>query len=104
MLKLFSAFRKNKIWDFNGGIHPPEMKTQSNGTPLRQVPLAQRFVIPLKQHIGSEGELCVSVGDKVLRGQPLTRGRGKMLPVSRAHLGYRYGYCAPLYGSSFSFS
>ena len=28
MLKLFSAFRKNKIWDFNGGIHPPEMKTQ----------------------------------------------------------------------------
>ncbi|XNM59861.1 hypothetical protein ACLK1S_10225 [Escherichia coli] len=27
MLKLFSAFRKNKIWDFNGGIHPPEMKT-----------------------------------------------------------------------------
>lgn len=32
MLKLFSAFRKNKIWDFNGGIHPPEMKTQSNGT------------------------------------------------------------------------
>ena len=34
MLKLFSAFRKNKIWDFNGGIHPPEMKTQSNGTPL----------------------------------------------------------------------
>ena len=22
MLKLFSAFRKNKIWDFNGGIHP----------------------------------------------------------------------------------
>ena len=69
MLKLFSAFRKNKIWDFNGGIHPPEMKTQSNGTPLRQVPLAQRFVIPLKQHIGSEGELCVSVGDKILRGQ-----------------------------------
>ncbi|WET38849.1 electron transport complex subunit RsxC [Citrobacter enshiensis] len=81
MLKLFSAFRKDKIWDFDGGIHPPEMKTQSNGTPLRQVPLAQRFVIPLKQHIGAEGELCVSVGDRVLRGQPLTRGRGKMLPV-----------------------
>ncbi|EMX9178116.1 electron transport complex subunit RsxC [Citrobacter sedlakii] len=81
MLKLFSAFRKNKIWDFDGGIHPPEMKSQSNGTPLRQVPLAQRFVIPLKQHIGAEGELCVAVGEHVLRGQPLTRGRGKMLPV-----------------------
>ena len=81
MLKLFSAFRKEKLWDFHGGIHPPEMKTQSNGTPLRQLPLANRFVIPLKQHIGAEGELCVSVGDRVLRGQPLTRGRGRMLPV-----------------------
>ena len=81
MLKLFSAFRKDKIWDFDGGIHPPEMKTQSNGTPLRQVPLAPRFIIPLKQHIGAEGELCVNVGDRILRGQPLTRGRGRMLPV-----------------------
>ena len=81
MLKLFSAFRKDKLWDFHGGIHPPEMKTQSNHTPLRQLPLATRFVIPLKQHIGAEGELCVSVGDRVLRGQPLTRGRGRMLPV-----------------------
>ncbi|HBU6575385.1 TPA: electron transport complex subunit RsxC, partial [Citrobacter amalonaticus] len=81
MLKLFSAFRKDKIWDFNGGIHPPEMKTQSNGTPLRQVPLAQRFVMPLKQHIGAEGELCVAEGQHVLRGQALTRGWGRMLPV-----------------------
>lgn len=104
MLKLFSAFRKNKIWDFNGGIHPPEMKTQSNGTPLRQVPLAQRFVIPLKQHIGAEGELCVSVGDKVLRLPAAYPWSRQNAACSRAHLGYRYGYCAPLYGSSFSFS
>lgn len=81
MLKLFSAFRKEKIWDFDGGIHPPEMKTQSNGTPLRQIPLATRYVMPLKQHIGAEGELCVKQGDRVLRGQPLTFGRGRMLPV-----------------------
>ncbi len=86
MFKLFSAFRKDKVWDFNGGIHPPEMKTQSNGTPLRQVSLPQRFVIPLKQHIGAEGELCVKVGDRVLRGQPLTRGWGKNAARSRPDL------------------
>ncbi|MFJ5158444.1 electron transport complex subunit RsxC [Pantoea sp. NPDC088449] len=81
MLNLFNLFRKEKLWDFQGGIHPPEMKTQSNGTPLSQLPLPERFIIPLKQHIGHEGEICVTPGDKVLRGQPLTFGGGRMLPV-----------------------
>ncbi|MCL6325710.1 electron transport complex subunit RsxC [Pectobacterium polaris] len=81
MLKLFSAFKKDRIWDFDGGIHPPEMKTQSSQIPLRQIPLPEQFIIPLKQHLGPEGEICVSVGDKVLRGQPLTRGKGRTLPV-----------------------
>ena len=81
MLNLLNLFRKEKLWDFQGGIHPPEMKTQSNGTPLSTLPLPEQFVIPLKQHIGHEGELCVSPGDRVLRGQPLTFGSGRMLPV-----------------------
>ena len=81
MLNLLNFFKKEKTWDFQGGIHPPEMKTQSNGTPLAELPLPHRFIIPLKQHIGHEGEICVSPGDRVLRGQPLTFGQGKMLPV-----------------------
>lgn len=81
MRNLFKLFKKEPLWDFQGGIHPPEMKTQSSGTPLRQLPLPARFIIPIKQHIGHEGELLVSPGDKVLRGEPLTFGRGRMLPV-----------------------
>ncbi|NPE49918.1 electron transport complex subunit RsxC [Dickeya dadantii] len=81
MFKLFAAFRKDRIWDFSGGIHPPEMKTQSSQVPLRQVPMPDYLIIPLKQHLGPEGDLCVNVGDPVLRGQPLTRGTGRMLPV-----------------------
>ena len=88
MFKLFSAFRKDKVWDFNGGIHPPEMKTQSNGTPLRQVSLPQRFVIPLKQHIGAEGELCVQPGANPRLGQNAAG--------ARANVRHRGGDCPPL--------
>ncbi|CAI2502055.1 electron transport complex subunit RsxC [Serratia liquefaciens] len=81
MLNLFAAFKKDRIWDFDGGIHPPEMKTQSSGVPLRIAPLPDTFVIPLQQHLGPEGELCVKVGEQVLKGQPLTVGRGRTVPV-----------------------
>ncbi len=81
MLNLFAAFKKDRIWDFDGGIHPPEMKTQSSGVPLRTAPLPDKFIIPLQQHLGPEGELCVKVGDAVLKGQPLTVGRGRTVPV-----------------------
>ena len=81
MLNLFAAFKKDRIWDFDGGIHPPEMKTLSSGVPLRTAPLPDIFVIPLQQHLGPEGELCVKVSDPVLKGQPLTVGRGRTVPV-----------------------
>ncbi|CUZ66883.1 Nitrogen fixation protein rnfC [Serratia marcescens] len=81
MLNLFAVFKKDRIWDFDGGIHPPEMKTQSSGAPLRVAPLPKTFIIPLQQHLGPEGELCVSAGDRVLKGQPLTVGRGRTVPV-----------------------
>ncbi|MFZ4833774.1 electron transport complex subunit RsxC [Rouxiella sp. Mn2063] len=81
MFTLFGSFKKDKIWDFDGGIHPPEMKTQSSQVPLRVAPLPARFVVPLQQHLGPEGELCVKVGDRVLKGQPLTVGRGRTVPV-----------------------
>ena len=81
MFNLFAALKKDKVWDFDGGIHPPEMKTQSSHVPLRNVPLPERFIIPLQQHLGPEGELCVSAGDRVLKGQPLTTGRGRTVPV-----------------------
>ncbi|WP_350305011.1 electron transport complex subunit RsxC [Photorhabdus viridis] len=81
MLNLFNLLNKNKIWDFEGGIHPPEMKLQSSQTPLRIAPLPDELIIPLQQHLGTEGELLVKTGDKVLKGQPLTFGAGRTVPV-----------------------
>ncbi|PVZ86621.1 electron transport complex subunit RsxC [Serratia sp. S1B] len=81
MFNLFTRAKKGKIWDFAGGIHPPEMKSQSSGVPLRVVPLPEIFIVPLQQHLGPEGELRVKIGDSVLKGQPLTFGHGRTLPV-----------------------
>ncbi|AUU12849.1 electron transport complex subunit RsxC [Proteus mirabilis] len=81
MFNLFSLFKKDKIWDFKGGIHPPEMKLQSSRTPMRIAQLPDEVTIPIHQHLGTPGQLCVKVGDHVLKGQALTRGVGRTLPV-----------------------
>ncbi|MDN7134931.1 electron transport complex subunit RsxC [Pseudidiomarina terrestris] len=76
------AIEAGQIWSFPGGIHPPERKELSNQSPIRQMPLAASYMVPIKQHIGAPGEICVAVGDTVLRGQPLTQSQtGQGLPV-----------------------
>ncbi|MEX6158114.1 electron transport complex subunit RsxC [Providencia manganoxydans] len=81
MFNLFNWLKKDNILDFAGGIHPPEMKLQSSQTPMRIATVPDELVIPLQQHLGPEGELIVNVGDHVLKGQPLTRGVGRTVPV-----------------------
>ncbi|MCW2254618.1 electron transport complex protein RnfC [Providencia alcalifaciens] len=81
MFNLFNWLKKDNIWDFTGGIHPPEMKLQSSLTPMRVASVPEELIIPLQQHLGPEGELIVKVGEHVLKGQPLTRGLGRTVPV-----------------------
>lgn len=65
-----------KIWDFPGGIHPPQRKELSNRTPIQQPPLPKRLSVPLSQHIGSTAEPCVTVGERVLKGQKIAERSG----------------------------
>ena len=81
MFKLFTARQRDNIWDFDGGIHPPEMKLQSSRVAMRIATLPEQLIVPLQQHLGPEGELRVSTGERVLKGQPLTVGRGRTVPV-----------------------
>jgi electron transport complex protein RnfC len=64
------------IFDFHGGIHPEEHKTDSNQQPIRVLGLPPKLILPLKQHIGAASKLHVEVGQKVLKGQKLADADG----------------------------
>ena len=82
MESLFEQIERGTLWQFPGGIHPPEQKTLSNQLPIRQLPLPDKLVIPLKQHIGANGQLLVHVGENVLKGQALSKPAGNWsLPI-----------------------
>ncbi len=82
MTSLVKKIRDGYIWDFPGGIHPPENKKQSTQSAIATADIADQFVLPLKQHIGKSGDIAVKVGDYVLKGQPLTKfSASSMLPV-----------------------
>ncbi|MFA0063664.1 electron transport complex subunit RsxC [Vibrio breoganii] len=82
MLSLIEQIRSGHLWDFPGGIHPPEHKAQSLTHKIGRANIANEIVIPVKQHIGKEGDLLVKVGDSVLKGQPLTQYHTSLsLPV-----------------------
>lgn len=81
-LTLLEQVKLGKIWDFPGGVHPPERKHLSNGTAIATLPMPDALYIPLKQHIGSAGELIVSPQQQVKKGQALTKvTSGLSLPV-----------------------
>ncbi|WP_061781621.1 electron transport complex subunit RsxC [Vibrio nereis] len=82
MLSLIEQIQSGALWDFPGGIHPPENKQQSLKTEIAQASIPSEIVLPIKQHIGKPGAIIVNVGDSVLKGQPLSKyDTSFMLPV-----------------------
>ncbi|GAA0819826.1 electron transport complex subunit RsxC [Colwellia asteriadis] len=82
MQSILERITSGKFWSFHGGIHPPEQKALTATKAIRTLPLPKQLIVPLQQHIGGEGDLLVNVGDKVLKGQPLTLASNPMaLPI-----------------------
>jgi len=71
-----------QLWDFSGGIHPAENKHLSTARSIVSAGVPEVLVLPLQQHIGEPAETCVSVNDRVLKGQKIADVTGGMgVPV-----------------------
>ena len=58
-----------RIWTFRGGLHLDDHKAMSTGRTIEPLPIPERLVLPLQQHIGQAAEAVVKPGDRVSKGQ-----------------------------------
>lgn len=65
-----------RLWDFHGGVHPPEHKALSTQTPIEHAPIPDRLILPLQQHVGQQSKALVQQGDRVLKGQLIAAAEG----------------------------
>ncbi|MFP1678851.1 electron transport complex subunit RsxC [Alloalcanivorax sp. C16-2] len=77
---MFGLFGKARppapVFDFPGGVHPPQHKGRSNGTPIQPGPLPAQLVLPLNMHLGAPAKPCVAEGDRVLKGEKIAEPVG----------------------------
>ena len=56
---------------FRGGVHPPQHKEETMHGEIKELPVPERLVVSMSQHIGAPSEPIVEVGDHVLMGQKI---------------------------------
>ncbi len=69
---------ERKLYPFQGGLHLPDNKTQSNSKPVITATIPAKLILPLQQHIGAPAESLVQVGEQVLKGQLLAKAQGNI--------------------------
>ncbi|MFW5628186.1 MAG: electron transport complex subunit RsxC [Candidatus Cloacimonadaceae bacterium] len=65
-----------RLKTFPGGSHPPDQKHFSSSEPITELPLAEKVVIHLSQHIGAPSTPLVKVGDEVKKGDLIAGAAG----------------------------
>ncbi len=61
---------------FKKGVHPYDGKELSKDCEIRAISADMQMVFPLQQGIGAPSKACVSVGDRVLKGQMIAQAGG----------------------------
>ncbi|MFP2767940.1 electron transport complex subunit RsxC [Oceanisphaera sp. KMM 10153] len=78
-MSLLQDLNAGKLHDFHGGIHPPGRKAPANLTAISHAGLPEELILQVRQHIGQPAKIRVHVGERVLRGQPLTEPLNPMM-------------------------
>lgn len=79
IINISGLLKKSKeVFNFHGGVHPPENKSQSTQLPIGELTLPEKLVLPLRQHIGNIPKVAVSIGDHVLKGQLIAEAEGSI--------------------------
>lgn len=73
-----------ETWELPGGVQPPENKHQSLQAGIGALPLPEKLVIPLNQHLGAPAKPIVAVGERVLKGQTLAAANGFVSAAAHA--------------------
>lgn len=60
-----------KLFPIHGGVHPSARKELAENERIRRLPLPDKLLLPMRQHIGLAAEPLVAVGSRVLKGQVL---------------------------------
>lgn len=58
---------------FLGGIHPKDNKSYAEDKSIESVPIPEKVIIPVRQHIGAPCTPIVAVGDTVYKGQTIAK-------------------------------
>ena len=69
---IIANLNQNKLNSFPGGVHPEDRKALSARNDIARIPLPDLITVPMRQHVGTDGQCSVEVGDQVFKGQPLT--------------------------------
>jgi len=76
---LIAQISSGKQWSFHGGVHPKQNKHQTEEIWIEDAGIPPYLIIAV-EHKGFIPEILVKVGDSVLKGQPLTKVYGAMVP------------------------
>ena len=68
----------SRLYDFHGGIHPPQHKDAATGSPIQALPLPPLLHIALAQSVGNAARPTVAVGQRVRKGETLAEPDGRL--------------------------